>query len=440
VSLITLYYHLKPYIPARVRLGLRRLFAQRTRKIHQDIWPISESAARKPDGWTGWPEGKQFAFVIMHDVEGQVGLDKCRALLELEESLGFRSAFNFIPEGEYRVTPEFRKEIVSRGCEVGVHDLRHDGKLYNSRKTFAKNAVRINKYLRDWDAVGFRSGFMLNNLEWLHDLDIAYDASTFDTDPFEPQPEGRDTIFPFWVPRPSSLSAGGEGRGEVVFSSDLRPPTSDFGSPTSDLGSPSSVLGPLTSDPGRSQLSTLNSQPATDLRPPTSDLGPHPSSLSAGGEGRGEVAFSSVLGPRSSVLGPPTSDTDRSGYVELPYTLAQDSTLFLVLGQTSPEIWAQKLRWVAKNGGMAMIGIHPDYISFENTASNGSTYPVKRYREFLLWLRQEYNGAYWNATPRELAHHFLQTLKEKGQNSLTRLVLLGSIVGALGKEVSETIL
>jgi hypothetical protein len=29
---------------------------------------------------------------------------------------------------------------------------------------------------------------------------VLYDASTFDTDPFEPQPDGVGTIFPFWVP------------------------------------------------------------------------------------------------------------------------------------------------------------------------------------------------------------------------------------------------
>ncbi len=44
---------------------------------------------------------------------------------------------------------------------------------------------------------------MLRNLDWLHDLDVQYDASTFDTDPFEPQPDGRHTMFPFRVPRPN---------------------------------------------------------------------------------------------------------------------------------------------------------------------------------------------------------------------------------------------
>jgi hypothetical protein len=44
---------------------------------------------------------------------------------------------------------------------------------------------------------------MLRNLDWLGDLNIQYDGSTFDTDPFEPQPDGAGTIFPFWVPKPT---------------------------------------------------------------------------------------------------------------------------------------------------------------------------------------------------------------------------------------------
>ena len=48
-------------------------------------------------------------------------------------------------------------------------------------------------------AVGFRAPAMHHNLEWIHALNIEYDASTFDTDPFEPQSDGCRTIFPFWV-------------------------------------------------------------------------------------------------------------------------------------------------------------------------------------------------------------------------------------------------
>ena len=126
-----------------------------------------------------------------------------------EAKLGFRSSFNFIPEGPYQVAKELRDELDANGFEVGVHDLHHDGKLYSSRSEFASNARRINSYLKEWGALGFRAGFMLHNLEWLHDLEAQYDASTFDTDPFEPQPEGRNTIFPFWVS--GALSGYGDG-------------------------------------------------------------------------------------------------------------------------------------------------------------------------------------------------------------------------------------
>ena len=121
--------------------------------------------------------------------------------MQLEMEMGFRSSFNFVPEGDYRVPSALRQELLQNGFEIGVHDLRHDGRLFRSAAEFRKRAVRINRYLEDWKAVGFRSGFMLHNLDWLHQLNIEYDMSTFDTDPFEPQPEGRHTIFPNWIPR-----------------------------------------------------------------------------------------------------------------------------------------------------------------------------------------------------------------------------------------------
>ena len=157
-------------------------------------------------GQVGRTESK-FAFVLTHDVESQQGLDRVKELAELEMELGFRSSFNFTPEGPYSVPPALRSWLVDRGFEVGVHDLNHDGHLFSSRESFRLKAQRINHYLEEWNAVGFRSGYMLRNLDWIHDLNIAYDACTFDTDPFEPQPDGVNTIFPFWVPRKSALPA-----------------------------------------------------------------------------------------------------------------------------------------------------------------------------------------------------------------------------------------
>ena len=192
------YFRLKPLIPRSIRLGVRRWFVLRKRRQVEDVWPIMPGSECAPNGWPGWPDGKKFALVLTHDVESEGGIENCRQLAELEQRLGFRSSFNFVPEGSYEVPAVLRAWLTDRGFEVGVHDLHHDGQLYSSREEFNRKAERINEVLKEWGAVGFRSGYMLRNLEWLKELDIAYDASTFDTDPFEPQPDGVNTIFPFW--------------------------------------------------------------------------------------------------------------------------------------------------------------------------------------------------------------------------------------------------
>ena len=292
-----LYYRLKPFLPKRLRMRARRLVAQSQRHRHANTWPINELAGAAPAGWPGWPEGKKFALVLTHDVEGADGLAKCRQLMQLEQSLGLRSSFNFIPEGdEYRVSAAQREELTSQGFEVGVHDLRHDGKLYWGKKVFPENARSINHYVAQWGAHGFRSGFMLHELDWLHQLEIRYDSSTFDTDPFEPQPDGVETIFPFWMPGP-----------------------------------------------------------------------------------------------------------DGGGYMELPYTLPQDSTLFLVLQETSPEIWKRKLDWIAEKGGMALLNVHPDWVAFGQAPKPGREFPCAFYREFLEYIRARYAQQYWQPLPREVA-------------------------------------
>jgi hypothetical protein len=118
--------------------------------------------------------------------------------MDLETGLGFRSSFNFVPE-RYRVSAQVRHMLITNGFEVGVHGLNHDGKLYRSREIFQERAQKINGYLKEWNAVGFRSPAMHHNLEWICGLGIEYDASTFDVDPFQPQTDGVGTLFPFRV-------------------------------------------------------------------------------------------------------------------------------------------------------------------------------------------------------------------------------------------------
>jgi hypothetical protein len=199
--LLQYYYILKPSIPAGIRFALRHYYTIPLKWAVAATWPINWASLGAPRTWPGWPDGKRFAFVLSHDVEGQKGLERCRTLAELEMLLGFRSSYNFVPEGEYTTPAELRSYLMKNGFEVGVHDLHHDGSLYKSKGMFERSALKINEYLEEWNAVGFRSGFMRHELDWISRLKIRYDASTFDSDPFEPQPDGMHTIFPFWVHR-----------------------------------------------------------------------------------------------------------------------------------------------------------------------------------------------------------------------------------------------
>ncbi len=294
---------MKPLIPRSLQIYLRRKIVFRQRKLFKDVWPILPSSAEKPANWKGWPEGKKFAFVITHDVELQGGHDKCKALMKIEKDLGFRSSFNFVPE-RYNVSQELRMYLVENGFEVGVHGLNHDGKLFSSKKVFDERAKKINKYLKQWNSVGFRAPAMHHNIEWLKQLDIEYDLSTFDTDPFEPQSDGVGTIFPFLVNRNGM----------------------------------------------------------------------------------------------------------QDGYVEMPYTLVQDFTLFILMKEKDSSIWEKKLDWIAENGGMALINVHPDYINFENKTSL-EEFPIKYYTDFLEFIKRNYANSYWNVLPKQLSDFWTQYSK-----------------------------
>ena len=177
-----IYYDIKPLIPRRVQIFLRRQIAYHKRKNSCDCWPIDESAGDPPAGWKGWLEGKKFTVALIHDIDTRKGHDNCMKLAKLEEKLGFRSNFNFVPE-RYKNSYSLHKELRKKGFNVGVHGLKHDGKLYNSRRIFVKRSARINHYLKKWNVNGFTSPSMHHNLGWLHALNILCSTSTFDTDP-----------------------------------------------------------------------------------------------------------------------------------------------------------------------------------------------------------------------------------------------------------------
>ena len=80
-------------------------------------------------------------------------------------------------------------------------------------------------------------------------------------------------------------------------------------------------------------------------------------------------------------------------FVELPYTLMQDCTLTIVLGETTPRLWLQKVDLIEGYSGMVLVNTHPDYLSDPVT--------WKIYADFLQAMQRR--GGYWHAVPREVA-------------------------------------
>ncbi len=210
------YRRVRRWLPPWVKPVARQLLGRRGLQQGTLGWPVEPRFADFLFGLLGatmrllglesapylhfWPRGRRLAVVLTHDVEGPEGQAFVPAVAALEESLGIRSSFNFVPEG-YDVDSGLRAELATRGFEVGVHGLRHDGRLFANREVFHERSVRINRYLREWGSHGFRAPLMHRQPEWLQELELEYDSSFFDSDPFEPIPGGTMSLWPFFVGR-----------------------------------------------------------------------------------------------------------------------------------------------------------------------------------------------------------------------------------------------
>lgn len=315
-----MYYFIKPILPRAIINGIKQISARRPKENRFLLtWPIEDRYARfmweaarqvliladeTEIGFRSfWPDRKRFAFVLTHDVEGEKGLLFVEKLADLEESLGFHSSFNFVPRG-YQIPPGLLQRLRDRGFEVGIHGLKHDGKLFNSRSSFMRQANEINSHLKALNAKGFRSPLMHRQPEWMQALNVEYDLSFFDTDPYEPLPGGTMSIWPFFL----------------------------------------------------------------------------------------------------------------GHFIELPYTLVQDSTLMQVLEQNSPRIWLEKIDFLADYSAMALANSHPDYLC--------ETQYFGIYEEFLKTVRDRTD--YWHALPGEVAAWWKERADglDRSANELSRKGLL----------------
>ncbi|MEO0161832.1 MAG: hypothetical protein ABIL39_03545 [candidate division WOR-3 bacterium] len=205
---LKLFYSMKYLIPRFIQIFIRRLLANASKNTFP-AWPIEtylEEFKRKilqnfsgdiPFIWF-WPNNKNFAFCLTHDVETKEGLKKIHKICDIEKRFGLRSAWYFVCE-KYRVSDNLIKELKEEKFEVGIHGLKHDGKLFSSKSMFDKRKERIRVYVEKWNAKGFRSPSLLRNVEWIQELPVEYDSSFPDTDPFGPQAGGCLSIFPFFI-------------------------------------------------------------------------------------------------------------------------------------------------------------------------------------------------------------------------------------------------
>lgn len=288
-----LYYRLRPYIPIPLRQLLQRERNQRIDVPKEWYLPTEfvqsfRDAIQKSTTHQvihPWPDDYQMSVVLTHDVETEQGVRLVSNLAALEEKYGFRSAWNFIPY-KYHVDLGLIRDLKDRGHEIGVHGYNHDGRLFESKRMFDWRTGPINQALKQYDSVGFRAPMVHRNLKWLQALNVDYDASCFDIDPFQAMPGGVGSVWPF------------------------------------------------------------------------------------------------IAGK----------------FVELPYTLPQDHTLLVSLGETTARIWEAKLEYLKSLKGMAMLVTHPDYLDVPER--------LRVYEAFLQYLQTQKEC--WFALPHEVSHWWRQ--------------------------------
>ena len=200
-----------------LRKHLQRVRLKDAEEIGFPSWPVDRTveciferlmtllleagpAERIPFIWF-WPDGHSSCAILTHDVEATTGRDFCPGLMDLDDAHQIKASFQIIPESRYRVPPSFLDLIRSRGFEINVHDLNHDGRLYDSRERFLERVERINRYGVEFKAAGFRSGALYHNLDWYGHLKFSYDMSVPSVGHLEAQRGGCCSVMPFFIDR-----------------------------------------------------------------------------------------------------------------------------------------------------------------------------------------------------------------------------------------------
>jgi hypothetical protein len=210
-----MYYTARPFLPVGIRKYFQRFHLRARRRTEFPAWPLDKTVDNlcaelmalsvKANGnrqipfvWF-WPDEFKGCVLMTHDVEHEEGREFCGDLMDLDDRHGIRSSFQVIPEERYAVSDSFLDSIRARGFELNVHDLNHDGHLFQSHEQFLRRAQKINEYTRKWRTVGFRTGALYRNVDWYEALQLEYDMSSPNAAHLEPQNGGCCTVMPYLV-------------------------------------------------------------------------------------------------------------------------------------------------------------------------------------------------------------------------------------------------
>jgi hypothetical protein len=209
------YYWARPLLPVSIRRHLQRTWLKGWNKKPFPRWPVDRTVdrmferlmflslqahqnARIPFIWF-WPEGKSSCAIVTHDVETASGLAFVPELMDIDDSFGIKSSFQIVPEKRYVAGEDALSAICSRGFEINVHDLKHDGRLFEDHQRFLQAAERINQHGTRFGSKGFRSAVLYRNLNWYGAFSFSYDMSVPNVGHLDPQPGGCCTVMPYFI-------------------------------------------------------------------------------------------------------------------------------------------------------------------------------------------------------------------------------------------------
>jgi len=211
---LDVFYLLRRAIPRRVQLGGRRALMRWQGLPTFPQWPFDGSVHRLLCLYARcllealsletlrfrwfWPPGCRAAVILTHDVESEQGLREAVRVADLEEKHGLRSSFNLVADW-YPIDWGIVEELRGRGFELGVHGLFHDRSLFSDREQFEHQLPLLRRFHERIGADGFRSPATYRRLGWLGELPTQYDCTVPMSDPYEPQPGGCCSPWPFFI-------------------------------------------------------------------------------------------------------------------------------------------------------------------------------------------------------------------------------------------------